>query len=304
MSPENAINLNKVSYFPLEEYISKIKLTDDILNHLDVTNRDFDKYINRLKQYPSPTVLYFLINSFLNEIIDTNLIENHIIDPIEINNYNVFVKSLSMNNKRIKELHQFVTRDDTIKDYRTSEVRVSALNNGNEQIFWYGVNPEEINKFMNDFLKIYHNHSLSIFDQNPFVKSALLHLLFVRIHPFSDGNGRTARIIHTIKFTQMVNDIYKSHLKISPLHLSQSILLNKPTYQKRINSIYFDLEHNSNEDINNFINFILDMTDEQLLYMSNELDNASSIMENMKDTMSFEEINRMSKSMRLSRRRY
>lgn len=103
MSPENAINLNKVSYFPLEEYISKIKLTDDILYHLDVTNRDFDKYINRLKQYPSPTVLYFLINSFLNEIIDTNLIENHIIDPIEINNYNVFVKSLSMNNKRIKE---------------------------------------------------------------------------------------------------------------------------------------------------------------------------------------------------------
>ena len=303
MGPNNGINLNKVSYFPLEEYFSKIKLNDTILVHLDETNRDFDKYINQLKKFPPLTILYFLINSFSNEIIDTNLIENHIIDPIEINNYNIFIKSLSMNNKRIKELHQFVTRDTNLNDYRTSEVRVSGINNGKEEIFWYGVNPEEINKFMNDFLKIYHNHSLSFINQNPFIKGALLHLLFVRIHPFSDGNGRTARIIHTIKFTQMVNDIYKCHLKISPLHLSQSILLNKLTYQKRINNIYFDLEHDSNKEINDFIDFILDMTDEQLFYMGNQLENASSIMKNIKDTVSINEIERIAKSMRLSRRR-
>lgn len=303
MGPNNGINLNKVSYFSLDEYFSRIKLNDDILFHLDDTNRDFDEYINKLKKFPPLTVLYFLINSFSNEIIDTNLIENHIIDPIEINNYNVFVKSLSMNNKRIKELHQFVTRDTDFKDYRTNEVRVSGINNGKEEIFWYGVNPEEINKFMNDFLKIYHNHSLSFINQNPFIKGALLHLLFVRIHPFSDGNGRTARIIHTIKFTQMVNDIYKCHLKISPLHLSQSILLNKLTYQKRINNIYFDLEHDSNKEINDFIDFILDMTDEQLFYMGNQLENASSIMKNIKDTVSINEIERIAKSMRLSRRR-
>lgn len=303
MGPNNGVNLSKVSYFPLEEYFSKIKLNDTILVHLDETNRDFDKYINQLKKFPPLTILYFLINSFSNEIIDTNLIENHIIDPIEINNYNIFIKSLSMNNKRIKELHQFVTRDTNLNDYRTSEVRVSGINNGKEEIFWYGVNPEEINKFMNDFLKIYHNHSLSFINQNPFVKGALLHLLFVRIHPFSDGNGRTARIIHTIKFTQMVNDIYKCHLKISPLHLSQSILLNKLTYQKRINNIYFDLEHDSNKEINDFIDFILDMTDEQLFYMGNQLENASSIMKNIKDTVSINEIERIAKSMRLSRRR-
>lgn len=303
MGPNNGINLNKVSYFSLDEYFSRIKLNDDILFHLDDTNRAFDEYINKLKKFPPLTVLYFLINSFSNEIIDTNLIENHIIDPIEINNYNVFVKSLSMNNKRIKELHQFVTRDTNLNDYRTSEVRVSGINNGKEEIFWYGVNPEEINKFMNDFLKIYHNHSLSFINQNPFIKGALLHLLFVRIHPFSDGNGRTARIIHTIKFTQMVNDIYKCHLKISPLHLSQSILLNKLTYQKRINNIYFDLEHDSNKEINDFIDFILDMTDEQLFYMGNQLENASSIMKNIKDTVSINEIERIAKSMRLSRRR-
>ncbi len=266
MGPSNGVNLSKVSYFPLEEYFSKIKLNDTILVHLDETNRDFDKYINQLKKFPPLTILYFLINSFSNEIIDTNLIENHIIDPIEINNYNIFIKSLSMNNKRIKELHQFVTRDTNLNDYRTSEVRVSGINNGKEEIFWYGVNPEEINKFMNDFLKIYHNHSLSFINQNPFIKGALLHLLFVRIHHFSDGNGRTARIIHTIKFTQMVNDIYKCHLKISPLHLSQSILLNKITYQKRINNIYFDLEHDSNKEINDFIDFILDMTDEHFIW--------------------------------------
>ena len=64
-----------------------------------------------------------------------------------------------------------------------------------------------------------------------------MHLLFVRIHPYSDGNGRTARLIHNIKFTESINKLYGMKLKISPLNLSKSILLNKITYVKRIDNI-------------------------------------------------------------------
>ena len=32
---------------------------------------------------------------------------------------------------------------------------------------------------------------------NPFVQASLLHLLFVSIHPFQDGNGRIARLLHS-----------------------------------------------------------------------------------------------------------
>ena len=39
-------NSDYVSYFPLEEYVDKIKLNDDLLFHLEDTNREFDEYMN------------------------------------------------------------------------------------------------------------------------------------------------------------------------------------------------------------------------------------------------------------------
>ena len=302
MGPNNGKNLSKVSYFPLEEYVKRIKLTDDVLYHAEDTGKDFDKYISELKKYSPLAIIYFLIESFSDEMINTNMIENHIIDPLEIIKKNIFYDSLHMNNKRIKELNQFVTRSDAPTDYRKSEVRVSSVYpNGEEIIYWYGANPEDIKKFMTDFLELYHRYSPSMIGMNPFLKSALCHLLFTRIHPFSDGNGRTARIIHTIKFTDMINHIYGSNLKISPLHLSKSILLNKPTYLKRINEIYFDLEHDSNEEINKYLDYMLDMNDEQIFYMSNHLKQIEDVLKRFEENPNGEEIEQMAKKMRLKR---
>ena len=99
--------------------------------------------------------------------------------------------------------------------YRTSEVRVSAINDdGTEKIFWYGVEPEDVQKFMDAFLKIYSAKSMSIIDTNPIVKSAIIHLLFLRIHPYKDGNGRTSRILHSKKFTESINHVYGRKLKL------------------------------------------------------------------------------------------
>ena len=68
-----------------------------------------------------------------------------------------------------------------------------------------------------------------------------------------------------------LNKIYGTKLKLSPLNLSSSILRNKITYVKRINNIYFDLEHNTNEAINAWFEFCLDMADEQIYYQRNML---------------------------------
>ena len=99
-----------------------------------------------------------------------------------------------------------------------------------------------------------------------------MHLLFVRIHPYVDGNSRTARLLHNSKFTEGINDIYGTKLKISPLNLSRSIYLNKFSYLNILNSIYFDLEHDSNDAINAWFNMMLNMTDEQIYASSNMLD--------------------------------
>lgn len=53
--------------------------------------------------------------------------------------------------------------------------------------------PFLIQKDMEDLL-IWHNEALTQ-NLNPVIRAALLHTKFARIHPFIDGNGRTARLL-------------------------------------------------------------------------------------------------------------
>ena len=270
MGPKNGINLDRVNYFSLEEYIDRIHLCKDTLYHVDDTSKEFEKYIKFLSNYPDEAILDHLIDSFTVEMQYSNLVERHLIRPEEINKNNVFFDSLAMNHSRIKQLHKFVQEDeDNFKyDYRDNEARVSYFDdNGKEHIFWYGAEPQDIKKFMDDFINYYKSKGLQMMDISPFLKAALCHLLFVRIHPFGDGNGRTARLIYDMKFTEMINKLYGTNLKISPLHLSMSIYLNQATYVNKLDSIYFDVKHDCNDEINGFFDFILNMTDEQMHYM-------------------------------------
>ena len=273
MGPENGIHLEEVKYFPLEEYVRKIHLKDELLYHMEETNQEFDKYMAYLSNYDEYAILTWFISMFNKEMLYSQEIEHsHLIHPEKITQEDVFFDRLQMSNKRIKDLHKFVTENEQPYDYRKKEVRVSCiLPNGQEQIYWKGANPEDIQKFMNDFIALYKKKSSSVLNTNQFFRSALMHLLFVRIHPFSDGNGRTARIIHNMCFTESINKIYGTNLKICPLNLSQSILINQLTYAKRINNIYFDLEHDCNDEINKWFNFMLNMVDEQLYHWNQNL---------------------------------
>ena len=49
---------------------------------------------------------------------------------------------------------------------------------------------------MSEFIKVYKQIASVEELNNPFLASSLMHLLFIRIHPYTDGNGRTARVIH------------------------------------------------------------------------------------------------------------
>lgn len=274
MGPENGINLSEVSYFPIEEYVNKIKLEDRLLEHLEYTNKEFQTYIEYLSLFDTYSVIYDWVISLFNEIKFSQNIEHHFINPDDMLNNNIFFDTLQISHARIKRLHEFAMGNINIEnpeDYRKGDVYVSRVVDGVEEMIWRGAKSEDVKKFMDDFVDFYKKNSVSLLYSNPFLKSAMAHLLFVRIHPFRDGNGRTARLIHNIKFTQSINSIYGTSLKISPLNLSQNILLNKITYVNRLNDIYFDLEHDSNHEINNWLNFVLDMVDEQIYYSTNNM---------------------------------
>lgn len=87
-------------------------------------------------------------------------------------------------------------------------------------------------------------------DIDPLIKMALMHYQFEAIHPFSDGNGRTGRILLLL------------YLKLSGLldnpaiYLSEYIIKNKAVYYRKLQGV---TEKNEWED---YILYMLDMIEE------------------------------------------
>ena len=271
----NGMNSDIIEYFPLEDYVDRIVLFPYVLEHLEETSHNFKEYLKTLMSYDDDYILDYWIYLLYLELKSSKKIENIDFTKINLMDDEIFFNNLGISNHRIHELHNFAMADqcEPTFSYRKSEVNVSRFNaDGTEEIFWRGAQAKDIERFMNDFIRIYKKSDISSVMTNPFLKSALVHLLFLRIHPYSDGNGRTARLLHNAKFTEIINKIYGTKLRISPLNLSTSILMYKPSYVKIIDNIYFDLEHDSNDVINKWFDFILKMTDEQIYFSSHKLE--------------------------------
>lgn len=68
-------------------------------------------------------------------------------------------------------------------------------------------------------------------DLDPLIKMALIHYQFEAIHPFSDGNGRTGRILNVLYLIQ------QDLLGMPVLYLSHYIIQHKTDYYKLLKSI-------------------------------------------------------------------
>lgn len=76
-------------------------------------------------------------------------------------------------------------RDDVL-----GKMQIVSGPEGKEKVYYEAPPANQVDQLMQDLLK-YVNEST----QDNFVKAALVHLWFVIIHPFEDGNGRIARAI-------------------------------------------------------------------------------------------------------------
>ena len=271
-------NLDFVEYFPLEEYVDRIELLDGLLRHLEETNKDFDEYISLLATYADEDVVNYWIHSAHQEFRANQDIERVRFNAEVLQEKGVFFDKLSISHKRLHDLHDFVMlasgeEYEEKNSYRHVPVNISRYTDNGEEIFWRGANPEDVDKFMNDFIHIYKQNRIALIYSNPFLRAAITSLLFNRIHPYTDGNGRTSRIIYNLKFTEQINKLYQANLKLNPLNISNRILVNKLTYVKYINRIAFNLKEDTNKAINDWLDFILTMADEQLYYSKDRLIN-------------------------------
>lgn len=108
----------------------------------------------------------------------------------------IIKNNIELSEREIKSIHSLVTKnieDTNPGQYRKVPVFISGANHIPPQP--YMVNPE-----MERLILWYRYESVNL---HPIEKAAILHGEFVKIHPFLDGNGRTARLL--LNFELMKN---------------------------------------------------------------------------------------------------
>lgn len=186
-------------------------LTDSEAEILEDLKESYKKWRNKLpeeikEKYDQDFLARFTYNSNAIEgntlsLRDTNLILQENIIPTDATTYEYsevinsrecmnFIKSYKgdLNKRFLLNVHKILTKNTKVKivgKYRNHDVIIT----GSEHV---PPSFREIDRLMKSFFVWYNNHKNSL---HPLELACLVHTKFVRIHPFSDGNGRTARIL-------------------------------------------------------------------------------------------------------------
>jgi len=94
---------------------------------------------------------------------------------------------------------------------------------------------------------------------DPLIKLALIHYQFEAIHPFTDGNGRTGRILNILYLTQ------KHLLDLPVLYLSKYIIEQKSDYYRLLRSV------TENEEWEPWTRYMLDAIEQTALYTRDKI---------------------------------
>ncbi|MDX4060431.1 Fic family protein [Aliarcobacter skirrowii] len=109
----------------------------------------------------------------------------------------LFIEELAQKEDRlsefsIKQIHSLILKnidDENKGKYRTNNVIISGAEHKPPQSF-------EVQSKMEEFIK---NYNEKINKLHPIELASFVHIEFVKIHPFVDGNGRTSRLLMNLE---------------------------------------------------------------------------------------------------------
>jgi Fic family protein len=96
--------------------------------------------------------------------------------------------------------------------------------------------PPETEAVLRDKLKNLEDYIHDANHVDPLIKLALIHYQFEAIHPFSDGNGRTGRIVNILYL------VFKGLLDLPVLYLSKHIIEHKADYYRLLRGVTYSGE--------------------------------------------------------------
>jgi Fic family protein len=169
------------------------------------------------------------------------------IDQIKENKY--------INSDTVIKIYQNIKQTKTGIRSEHSNVRIikggKSITSG-EVVYKPPKGDDLINELLKNFFAFINNDEE--YDIDPLLKMAISHYQFEAIHPFSDGNGRTGRILNTLTL------ISKGLLSHPILYLSKYIINNKDSYYHNLNGV------SSRGDWERWLTYMLTAVDETANY--------------------------------------
>lgn len=205
-------------------YGPNFKLTEEIKEHLKNIDSDRETI---LKSLIRPKIDIFLKIKALNQSVYASTVSEEDEEPLAYNDPEILMQYTrrSMREKREKKvinyygvlkniekyhdngvitedlillLHKDITSgllDETFLEGHYKIVNNKIKNEKTKEIRYIPPVPSEVPKLINDLIEWINNKSN---DLHPVIVAGIVHYEIVRIHPFVDGNGRTARALTSI----------------------------------------------------------------------------------------------------------
>ena len=152
------------------------------------------------------------------------------------NGYKFIFKNKEITKENLKKLYSILSKDLLLEYdinnmgqyYRNKPVYIYYSANLNISPDM-GIDSKYIDKYMNEYFEYVNSNNNFNTLTDYYIKSQIMHLQFVNIHPFFDINGRTAR---TVSMWYLLNN------KVYPyIIFNRAISLNKTKYYKEIRKV-------------------------------------------------------------------
>lgn len=258
--------------------------TKEILTKTIKASRALAQLNGALRNLPNPSL--FLDTLHLQEAKASSEIENIITTNDDL--YQAVVADKKFNNSATKEvinykeaiwlgleslkINPFITTNLCVEivqciKQNTAGIRTTpgtTLSNTKGEVIYTPPSGEDVirEKMANLETFINENHTI-----DPLIKMAISHYQFDAIHPFSDGNGRTGRILLLLQLK------LEQLLDIPALFLSEYIIKNKNKYYNGLRAI------TEKNDWSEFIIYMLDMVEKTSIRGLDRLESIIQLME-------------------------
>ncbi|HBS85548.1 MAG: hypothetical protein A2W91_17205 [Bacteroidetes bacterium GWF2_38_335] len=161
-----------------------------------------------------------------------------------------FIDQNKLNLENVKKAHSIISKNLLPKSQQ-GLIRNNPMFviNSDDKIEYVAANPDivtlELEKLFDD-IAILQKHTLNPFEV--FYYASFIHLVFVKIHPFQDGNGRTARLIEKWFLIEKLGE------KSAAVQLEKNYYRNIKDYYANIRKIGLEYE---NLDYSKSLDFLL-----------------------------------------------